>query len=176
MITLTTQFLNTQEADQLYDALLTQVEWKQELINIYNKQIPLPRLTAWYGDKPYTYSNIKNPPKKWLPELITIKNKLPYTFNGVLLNYYRDGKDSVSWHADDEPEFGKHPTIASLSLGATRTFQMKHKITNEKKNLELTHGSLLVMEGDTQENWLHQIPKTKKPTRPRINLTFRLIQ
>ena len=96
-------------------------------------------------------------------------------FNGVLLNRYRTGRDSVSWHADDEPEFGERPVIASVSFGGTRTFQLKHKTRKDKASVELTHGSLLIMRGGTQANWLHQIPKTARQVEERLNLTFRAI-
>ena len=140
------------------------------------------RLTAWYGDEgaAYTYSGLKNTPVPWTGPILEVKRAVePHcgvTFNSVLLNRYRSGQDSVSWHADDEPEFGKDPVIASVSFGETRAFQLKHKKRKElRASVELTHGSLLLMRGGTQENWLHQVPKTRRPVRERLNLTFRVV-
>ena len=144
--------------------------------------IEVPRLTAWYGDEGtgYIYSGIRNVPLPWTPALIEVKRAIEplsgVVFNSVLLNRYRTGKDSVSWHADDEPEFGDQPVIASVSFGSTRSFQLKHKKRKELKvSVELTHGSLLIMRGGTQANWLHQIPKTGRPVEERLNLTFRVV-
>ena len=149
---------------------------------IYGKEIDLPRLTAWYGDegKNYSYSGIKVVPMKWTPTLLEIKSKIELVsgviFNSVLLNYYRTGKDSVSWHSDDEPELGKNPPIGSVSFGAKRPFQLKHiENKNLKGTVELTNGSFLLMKGPTQHFWQHQIPKTTKQIGERINLTFRII-
>ncbi len=145
--------------------------------------MPLPRLTAWYGDegKSYTYSGIEQHPDPWTPTLKLIKSKveeiLEVTFNTVLLNLYRDGKDSVSWHSDDELELGENPIIASVSFGAVRRFSLKHKISKDYKiDLDLPNGSLLLMKGETQHFWQHQIAKTSKSVQPRINLTFRMIK
>ena len=151
-------------------------------MRFFGKEVPLPRLTAWYGDpgSRYVYSGIDNQPLPWTPALLEVKRAVEapsdLVFNGVLLNRYRSGQDSMGWHADDEQEFGDEPIIASVSFGGTRTFQMKHKKRKElKASVELTHGRLLVMRGGTQANWLHQVPKTAKPVEERLNLTFRTI-
>ena len=171
-----------EESDQLYAQLHQQTLWKQEFIKLYGKPVAIPRLTAWYGDegKSYIYSKIEMTPKPWTPSLLEIKTKIEVmsglTFNSVLLNLYRDGKDSVAWHSDDEPELGENPSIGSVSFGAARRFMFKHKQQNDlKQEVELTHGSFLLMQGPTQHFWLHQIPKTTKSLQPRINLTFRVI-
>ncbi|NJK59916.1 MAG: alpha-ketoglutarate-dependent dioxygenase AlkB [Oscillatoriales cyanobacterium SM2_1_8] len=171
------------ENDKIFQKLLSQVCWKQEKIKCYGKELDLPRLTAWYGDtgKRYVYSRIAMEPKPWIPVLLHIKSRVEdiaqFSFNSVLLNLYRDGRDSIAWHSDDEPELGKQPVIASLSFGGERKFQLRHKVKKqqEKVELNLTHGSLLIMKGKTQEYWQHQIPKTSKPVMPRVNLTFRFI-
>jgi len=172
-----------QESDRLFSDLYSTVQWKKDTIHIYGKKIPLPRLTAWYGDegKSYIYSRIEQHPEAWTPTLTLIKSKTEeiseVTFNSVLLNLYRHGQDSVSWHSDDEPELGENPIIASISLGGTRRFSLKHKISeNYKVNLDLPKGSLLLMKGETQHFWKHQIAKTAKFVEPRINLTFRVIK
>jgi alkylated DNA repair dioxygenase AlkB len=169
-------------ADRLLLELLATTAWRQETITLYGKQIDVPRLTAWYGDEgtSYVYSGIKNVPLPWTAALLEVKRAVEppagVVFNSVLLNRYRTGKDSVSWHADDEAEFGDQPVIASVSFGGTRTFQFKHKKRKElTASVELTHGSLLIMRGGTQANWLHQIPKTPKQVEERLNLTFRVV-
>ncbi len=173
---------SAEEADRLLGELRDTTQWRQESIKLYGKVIAIPRLTAWYGDEGagYKYSGIQNAPLAWTPPLLEVKRAVEahcgVGFNSVLLNRYRTGSDSVSWHADDEPEFGERPTIASVSFGATRSFQLKHKTRKElKAAVDLTHGGLLVMRGDTQANWLHQVPKTAKPVGERLNLTFRLV-
>ncbi len=175
-------FFPPAESDNLFKELSDSIEWKQEIITIIGQKIPLPRLTAWYGDegKSYSYSGITVHPLVWTPTLLKIKETIetvvPHHFNSVLLNFYRDGRDSVSWHSDDEPELGVNPVIASVSFGASRAFQFKHKTQPDlRTSIELTHGSLLVMQGTTQHFWKHQIPKTKRPIGGRINLTFRII-
>jgi len=175
-------FFPAADADRLVRELLETTDWRQEVFRMYGREMPFPRLTAWYGDEgtAYTYSGLKNIPAPWTPPILEVKRAVEapcgVTFNSVLLNRYRTGQDSVSWHADDEPEFGRNPVIASVSLGGTRVFQLKHKKRKElKSSVELTHGSLLIMRGGTQENWLHQVPKAKKPVRERVNLTFRVV-
>ena len=166
----------------LLQKLLSEIEWKQESMNMYGKQVLFPRLTAWYGDndKPYSFSGITLAPKTWTKELLDIKEKIEpiskVNFNSVLLNRYRSGNDSISWHTDAEKELGQNPIIASISFGAKRKFQLKHKETKEKLDIDLTHGSLLIMQGELQHFWQHQIPKTKKDISERINLTFRVIK
>ena len=152
---------------------------------MYGQRIAVPRLTAWFGDPraTYSYSGITMTPEAWTPLLLELKSlvepkALGTPFNSVLLNLYRDGNDSVSWHSDDEPELGTNPVIASVSLGQARTFRLKHKRDDSipPVEIELTHGSLLVMSGALQHFWKHQLPKRKsKSLGPRINLTFRRI-
>jgi len=175
-------FFHQNESDRIFSRLYQNVAWKQEKTFLYGKQVALPRLTAWYGDtgKNYKYSKIVMEPQPWLPILEYIKSKVEERcgehFNSVLLNLYRDGRDSIAWHSDDEQELGNNPEIGSLSFGGTRSFRMRHKFQKGiKSNLQLTHGSLLIMRGETQHYWQHQIPKTRKLTQPRINLTFRKI-
>jgi alkylated DNA repair dioxygenase AlkB len=175
-------FFPASEANRLLRELCETTVWRQETIRLYGKDIAVPRLTAWYGDEGlrYTYSGIENVALRWTAPLLEVKRAVEppcgVIFNSVLLNRYRTGKDSVSWHADDEPEFGERPVIASVSFGGTRKFQLKHKKRKDlKASLELTHGSLLIMRGGTQANWLHQIPKTPRAVAERVNLTFRLI-
>jgi alkylated DNA repair dioxygenase AlkB len=175
-------FFSAPEADRLLRELRDTTAWRQETLKLYGKAINVPRLTAWYGDEgtSYIYSGILNVPLPWTPALIEVKHAVEppsgVVFNSVLLNRYRTGQDSVSWHADDEPEFGEEPVIASVSFGGTRTLQFKHKTRKDlNASVALTHGSLLIMRGGTQANWLHQIPKTAKPVEERLNLTFRVI-
>ena len=172
---------NTLEADYLLEQLLENVIWQQEKIKIYGQIHKLPRLTAWYGDegKRYTYSGITVYSLNWINPLSEIKSRIEEVsgdlFNSVLINRYRDGSDSISWHADDEHELGPCPLIGSLSFGEARSFQMKHKFRDEKFQITLEHGSYLLMKGNTQRNWLHRIPKLKRPLGERISLTFRQI-
>ncbi|MCG2461202.1 alpha-ketoglutarate-dependent dioxygenase AlkB [Flavobacteriaceae bacterium F89] len=174
-------FLNTDEADRYFDILRTTAPWQQDFITIYGKKHPQPRLTALFGDKPYSYSGLTMHPEPFNSELLDIKAKIEgatqLEFNTCLLNLYRNGKDSNGWHADDETELGKNPAIASLSLGQERIFHLKHRYDKTLKHkILLEHGSLLLMQGSTQHHWLHQIPKTAKPIKERINLTFRVIR
>lgn len=177
-------FMPTDKADFYYNTLLKTINWRQEEIKMYGKVYPVPRKTAWYGYEGfnYKYSGILCNPSPWTKELFDIKRVIEHflpgeSFNSVLLNLYRDGNDKVSWHADDEPDLGQNPTIASVSLGAVRRFDLKHKEDPEQKlQLELTSGSLVVMKGALQHHWLHQIPAQKRIMEPRINLTFRTIK
>lgn len=177
------QFFDKEQADQIYAELLQEIAWQQDNITVFGKTHPQPRLTALYGNegKPYSYSNITMQPNPWNTLLQKIKYLIEATtecqFTTVLLNQYRDGKDSNGWHADNEKELGTNPIIASLSFGAERVFQLKHNtIADAKKSIVLEHGSLLLMKGSTQHFWKHQIPKTAKPIGNRINLTFRSIK
>ncbi|MCG9129130.1 alpha-ketoglutarate-dependent dioxygenase AlkB [Candidatus Poribacteria bacterium] len=170
------------ESEVFFTQLKENVKWKQEEIRIHGKIIPIPRLTAWFGDagKTYMYSGITVEPEPWTPTLLEIKRKIEevsnVTFNSVLLNYYRNERDSVSWHSDDESELNKNPIIGSVSFGDVRTFQLKHKTDKTLKlNKDLPDGSYLEMSGSTQHHWLHQIPKRTRKIGPRINLTFRII-
>lgn len=175
-------FFPKKYSDALLERLLNKIEWKQESMNMYGKEIKFPRLTAWYGDsdKPYSFSGITLKPNPWTKELTYIKEQIEpisnVVYNSVLLNRYRNGNDSISWHTDAEKELGKNPVIGSVNFGETRSFQLKHIHTNEKINIELEHGSILIMKGELQHFWKHQIPKTKKEKKERINLTFRVIK
>lgn len=174
-------FFKKLDADRLLKAFIENIEWKQEEMNMYGKVLKFPRLTSWYGDndKPYSFSGITLQPNLWNDELNEIKNKIEplcaNVFNSVLLNLYRDGNDSISWHTDAEKELGKNPMIVSVNFGAEREFQLRHRSTSEKKSITLQHGSLLIMQGELQHYWQHQVPKRKKIDKPRINLTFRKI-
>jgi len=170
------------EANHLFEQLHREIAWQQQRIRLYGKVHAVPRLTAWYGDagRQYAYSGIEMTALPWLPVLHAIRARIEVvaacTFNSVLLNLYRDGADSVSWHADDEPELGRNPVIASVSMGARRSFQLKHKEEPARcRAIVLEHGSLLLMKGATQHHWLHQIPKTTRDPGARINLTFRTV-
>lgn len=175
-------FFNAQESASIMQALITEIDWQQYQIKIFGKTLDQPRLTAYHGeDHPYyAYSNIKLQPIPFTPILLSIKNKIEtltsHQFNGVLLNYYRNGDDSMGWHADDEKELGTNPVIASLSFGASRNFQLQHSLDKSisKATILLNDASLLIMKGETQHFWKHQIPKQKNKG-PRINLTFRKI-
>lgn len=175
-------FFSKSDSDSLLKDLRSNIVWKQESMNMYGKKIDFPRLTAWYGnnDKPYSFSGITLQPLPWTGEILTIKSKIEpiakTAFNSVLLNLYRDGNDSISWHTDAEKELGINPVIASVNFGATRKFQLRHIKTKEKLEIELTHGSLLIMQGELQHFWQHQVPKTNKIVGERINLTFRVIK
>ncbi len=170
------------EADTLFEALATRIEWARKSIRLYGRTVPIPRLTAWYGDAgaTYTYSGITETPLPWTSELLDIRSRVEsvaaFEFNSVLLNYYRGGRDSMSWHSDDEPELGRNPVIASVSFGAERKFQFKHRSVPEMRAaVDLTHGSLLLMTGPTQHFWKHQLPKSARAEGSRINLTFRRV-
>jgi alkylated DNA repair dioxygenase AlkB len=175
-------FIDAGEADTLLKHLIEVTAWQQPRIKVYGKWHPTPRLVSFYGYAPlsYGYSDTLHEPQPWTEKLSDLNARLSRMpckrFNSVLLNYYRDGRDTMGWHADDEKELGTQPTIASLSLGAARDIHFKSKSgEDELIKLNLASGSLLIMEGDTQQYWLHHIPKRAKCTTPRINLTFRNI-
>ena len=179
------RLFETKQADSFLDKLKDGIEWTQNTIRFYGKESLVPRMEAWYGDegKSYAYSGIHMDPKPWTEELIIIKHKIEplagVAFNSVLINYYRDGKDRVAWHSDDEKELGQNPVIGSVSLGAERKFKLRHKrykTNGLKHEILLRHGSFLLMKGSTQHHWMHEIPRTAKPIGPRINLTFRIIK
>ena len=153
--------------------------WKAEHIKLFGRQVPQPRLTAWHGEAAYTYSGLRLEPLPFTPLQAEIKAAVEAAsgrrFNSVLLNYYRDGADSMGMHSDDEPELGPNPAIASVSFGAVRTFILRHKRTKHTLKVDLTSGSLLLMAGATQHHWQHGINKSTRPMGPRINLTFRYI-
>ncbi|MCO4823111.1 MAG: alpha-ketoglutarate-dependent dioxygenase AlkB [Flavobacteriaceae bacterium] len=172
-----------QESLLFFNTLKVDVKWQQDKITVFGKTYDQPRLTALYANNsmPYSYSKIKMQPHTFSADLLNIKQKVEsickVEFTSCLLNFYRSGLDSNGWHADNEKELGKHPIIASVSLGAPRVFHLKHrKDKSLKHKLTLEPGSLLLMQGQTQHNWLHQIPKTKKRIGERINLTFRIIK
>jgi alkylated DNA repair dioxygenase AlkB len=168
---------------QLLERLVAEVPWKQQQVTVWGKRFVQPRLIAWYGDegRSYAYSGIRLDPLPWTEVLLRIRDKVQdavsHLFNSVLLNYYRDHRDSMGFHSDDEPELGDQPVIASLSLGEERTFIMKHKAIQGLKpvRLRLASGSVLLMSGDTQRNWQHGVPKEPRSCGPRLNLTFRQI-
>ncbi|WP_047545044.1 alpha-ketoglutarate-dependent dioxygenase AlkB family protein [Psychroserpens sp. Hel_I_66] len=175
-------FYDKAKADTYFERLKTTVHWQQDDIKVFGKTYQQPRLTALFANnnKPYSYSNITMQPKIFTSELQQIKmdieKEAQHHFTSVLLNLYRDGSDSNGWHADNEKELGKNPVIASLSLGETRPFHFKHRrLKDERHKINLDHGSLLIMKGEMQHYWLHQIAKTKKDVGERINLTFRTI-
>jgi len=169
--------------DTVLDRLVAETPWRQESIVVWNKLYAQPRLIAWYGDRDsfYTYSGIRLAPIPWTDLLLDIKTRVEIvaaeSFNSVLLNYYRDHRDSMGFHSDDEAELGARPVIASLSLGEERTFILKHRFNHATKpaRLKLASGSLLLMKGETQRNWKHGIAKQTHQCGARINLTFRRI-
>jgi alkylated DNA repair dioxygenase AlkB len=170
-------FFDKKRADHFYKALLEETSWKQEELTIHGQTHLTPRLTAWYGDR-----RDDKPPLSLTPVLQEIKNEIEktsgYKFTSVLLNYYRSGKDSVSWHRDHDREFGPNPVVGSVSFGETRPFNIRHKFRKDlgKIVIPLHHGSFLLMAGAMQHFWEHQIPKTTKEIKPRINLTFRVVK
>jgi alkylated DNA repair dioxygenase AlkB len=170
-------FLAPAEADALFETLCRGVAWGQEI----GRGRPFPRLTAWIADAGlvYRYSGVTHVGSGWTPMLSDVKLRVEAAagaaFNSVLLNCYRSGRDSIGMHADDEPELGVNPVVASVSLGSARTFVLRHKRCREKLTMALAHGSLLVMAGTCQHHWLHGVPKTEAPVGERINLTFRKI-
>lgn len=168
----------------LFDKLLKQVNWTQHRIKLFGKSHPCPRLSAWYGDPgtDYSYTGLRLRPILWSETLLEIRSvveeRVGESFNSVLLNQYRDGNDSMGWHADDEPELGEQPVIASVSLGQVRRFLLRQRNVSSKRDsisIDLLPGSLLVMSGNCQKDWKHSVPKTKREVGPRINLTFRRI-
>lgn len=169
--------------DEKMEDILKDIVWRNDSITMFGKTHPQPRMTAWHGEKdlPYTYSKIKMISPGWTPALLKIKNKLEADlnarFNSVLVNYYRNGKDHMSFHTDNEKELGRNPVIASLSLGETRKFTLKHRYdkTIEPLVIDLPSQSLLVMKGELQEFWVHKISKSTKVNGPRLNLTYRFI-
>jgi alkylated DNA repair dioxygenase AlkB len=168
-------------ADKLLEHFTQALAWEQPSIKMFGKSMKVPRLQAWYGDESatYTYSGLKMRPHPWEQKLAQLKAYCEQTcdtsFNSVLANLYRNGQDSMGMHADDEPELGKEPVIASVSLGQTRQFDFKHRHDKQKVGIELHHGSLLIMRGKTQKNWQHGINKTKRAPQARINFTFRYV-
>jgi alkylated DNA repair dioxygenase AlkB len=174
-------WLDAPTASDTLATLLDEITWQQDSMNTPAGKIPFPRLTAWQGDPDavYVYSGIRNIPKPWTPTVLLLKTKAEAAaqtaFNSVLVNRYRTGIDSMGWHADKERELGPQPVIASVSLGTTRTFEFRHTKTRQTHAIQLTHGSLLIMQGRTQLDWAHRVPKEPEARGERINLTFRYV-
>lgn len=176
-------FLSPSASHRFLSELSETVCWMQPRIRMFGREINSPRLSAWYGDPEavYQYSGLVNRPLPWLPELLTIRRQVEqqagYGFNGVLLNLYRNGRDSMGWHSDNEKELGESPVVASVSLGTSRRFLLRHRRRSVLPvyELSLENGSLLLMRGVTQKNWRHSVPKTRHPVGRRLNLTFRCI-
>ena len=174
--------LTKAESNNFFKTLLENISWENDKAIIFGKLIVTKRKVAWYGDKPfyYTYSKNTKTALPWTKELLELKeiieNKTGETFNSCLLNLYHDGEEGMAWHSDGEKDLKKNGAIASLSLGAERKFLFKNKTTKQTISILLEHGSLLIMKGETQTNWLHRLPPTKKVNSARINLTFRTIE
>ena len=172
-------FFNSAECEQMFRSINDETPWEARNIILFGKEVPQPRLACWYGDLAYSYSGITLDPRPMTPTLIEVKQRCEEIasarFNSVLVNLYRDGQDSMGLHADDEPELGVEPIIASVSFGGERNFRLRHRQSKELQQISLASGSLLVMSGVSQECWMHDVPKTKKFVEPRINLTFRYI-
>lgn len=175
-------WLQAGQADALFAELRDSIEWETHRIHLFGREVDSPRLSSWIGDEDaaYTYSGARFQPRPWPSALADVRRRLAHElgcrFNSVLANRYRDGRDYMGWHSDNESELGPQPVIASLSLGATRRFVLKHRREPSRKlELPLAHGSLLVMRGDTQANYRHSLPRTARPVGERINLTFRLV-
>jgi len=173
--------LSSEEANRYFNLLMQNTQWEKDEVIIFGKRITTKRKVAWYGDSEYlyTYSNTTKRALAWTKELSELKQIVEelavIKFNSCLLNLYHNGNEGMGWHSDDEKPLGKKNTIASLSFGAERKFSFKHKQTKQIVSLVLEDGSLLIMKGATQSNWLHSLPKSKNITQPRINLTFRTI-
>ena len=174
-------FFNQIDSNELLKKLISDLPWESMAIKMFGKDITIPRLQCWVGDKgcDYKYSGKKLNRQNWTTDLIMIREKiykeLNIDFNSVLVNYYRDGMDSMGWHSDDEKELGPNPTIASISLGSERDLVFRNRINKEVLPIPQTHGCLILIDGKTQKNWQHAIKKTRKVIGPRINLTFRNI-
>ena len=172
-------WLPRERADALLERSIAEIPWRKDSIRIVGKTIPIPRLQQWFGDPKtsYTYSNIRLQAvtfPEWMDTLReSVERETEERFNRALVNYYRDGSDSVDWHADDEPELGFEPLIASLSLGAERVFQLRHNLTKQRLAISLPHGSLLLMGAGIQGHWQHRVAKSKAVHSARVNFTFR---
>lgn len=171
--------LTSGEARKYEECLSSKVPWRHDEAVMFGKHIVTARMVAWYGDRdmPYRYSGVTKSPLPWIPELLELKalveERAGTEFNSCLLNLYHNGGEGMGWHSDDERSLARDSCIASLSLGADRRFDFKHKTTGEKVSVLLENGGLLLMKGPTQRHWRHQLPKSTKITEPRINLTFR---
>lgn len=175
-------FLGSREASSIQQQLLSELEWEEETIAMFGKSLKIPRLVCWYGDPgaSYKYSGTVHDPLPWTPTLTDLKARIEIDskqrFNSVLGNLYRNGQDSMGWHADKEKELGLNPLIASLSLGAKRLFKLRHNKSKQIIDLHVCHGSLLLMGGNLQHRWRHCLPKNHANNGSRVNLTFRLIK
>lgn len=175
------KIFSTQQANEFLEILLNQIEWKNDEAIIFGKRIITKRKVAWYADDDfeYTYSKVTKKALSWTPELLILKNivedKTGEQFNSCLLNLYHSGEEGMAWHSDAEKDLLKNGAIGSLSFGAERKFAFKHKVSQETVSLILENGSLLVMKDTTQSHWLHRLPPTKRISKPRVNLTFRMI-
>jgi alkylated DNA repair dioxygenase AlkB len=167
-------------AAAMFQELQREIVWEQRDITMFGRTVVTPRLTAWMGDAAYRYSGVVNEPQPWPVALAGIRERLVAElgvgFNSCLANLYRDGSDSMGYHSDNEPELGERPTIASLSLGARRTFTLRHRATRERWTWSLGEGDLLVMTAKSQSDYAHAVPKTTRPVGPRMNLTFRVLR
>ena len=174
-------FFNPIDSDELLTKLISKLPWESTVIKMFGRKTKIPRLQCWIGDEGcnYKYSGKKLNRQSWTKDLTMIREKIykefKIDFNSVLVNYYRDGKDSMGWHSDDEKELGHNPTIASISFGSERDLVFKNKISKETLSIAQVHGCLILIDGKTQKNWQHSIKKTRKVIGPRINLTFRNI-
>ena len=181
-LTLYPRSFSEEESVALFQALFPQTAWSQHFVTVCGRRIAAPRRSAWYGDPgaTYRYSGLQLEPLPWTPTLSDVRSRVECLagtrFNSVLANLYRTGRDSVGWHSDAEPDLGRNPVIASVSLGAVRRFVLQHKKTGRQVALDLPSGSVLVMGGAIQHHWRHTLPKTSKPVGPRINLTFRTVR
>lgn len=174
-------FWPPEQAGALLRALGALPDWRQHTVRLFGRELPSPRLSAWYGDPgtDYRYSGVRHAPLPWPGVLSGLREKIQqvtgHVFNAVLANRYRDGGDAMGWHSDDEPELGAQPVIASASFGAPRRFLLRHRVSGRREAIELAHGSLLLMAGDSQRCWQHALPRTARACGLRINLTFRRI-
>jgi len=175
------KLLDNKAANDYFEKLMSNIEWKNDQAKMFGKLIITKRKVAWYGDSEfeYTYSNTTKLALPWTPELLELKKLIEVrtgeTFNSCLLNLYHNGSEGMAWHSDGEKDLKKNGAIGSMSFGAERKFVFKHKATKKTVSLVLEHGSLLIMTGTTQKNWLHRLPPTKLVSTPRVNLTFRTI-
>ncbi|MES2827044.1 MAG: alpha-ketoglutarate-dependent dioxygenase AlkB [Bacteroidota bacterium] len=173
---------NGEECRHLLNHFIADTPWQQKTQWMFDKEVITPRLTAWYANEnTYDYTSLRrSAPNIWTPELLLIKSRVEWiagvNFNSVLLNYYRDGNDSVAWHSDNEKALGSRPVIASVSFGQVRSFDIRNKRDHsEKYSIKLESGAMMIMKGDLQQHWDHRVPKSIKPMRPRVNLTFRIV-
>jgi alkylated DNA repair dioxygenase AlkB len=175
-------WLQAHEADDLQAALMGEIDFEQHRLQLFGRSVDAPRLSCWIGDPHavYRYSGTRFAPHPWTPALARLRERVEAAcgarFDGVLANLYRDGNDAMGWHSDDEPELGEQPVIASVSLGAARRFRLRSRDAGRRTlDLELPHGSLLRMAGDTQRNYRHALPRSRRVHEARLNLTFRRI-